>query len=147
MPIQLGRDKNGCFARWGFQGAKYSYICGDEKSRDEAKNKAHIQGIAIGDFESLKISFDFDGVLTIAKYRDLLTSLLEKGNEIYVISARDNKDSMFEITDKLGVGRSMVFATGSNKEKINKINELKINTHYDNNPDVIQELGTKGILI
>jgi hypothetical protein len=50
MPVQLGKDKEGCFARWGFQGAKYHYECGDSDSRNEAKEKAYIQGIAIGDY-------------------------------------------------------------------------------------------------
>ncbi len=33
---------------------------------------------------------------------------------------------------------------GSNKAKIAKILELGITTHYDNNPDVISELGSIG---
>ena len=30
MPIELGRDKDGCFARWGRTGAKYHYNCNDD---------------------------------------------------------------------------------------------------------------------
>lgn len=48
MPVQLGRDTEGCFARWGRSGAKYHYTCGDEAERKEAKHKAHLQGVAVG---------------------------------------------------------------------------------------------------
>ena len=34
----------------------------------------------------------------------------------------------------------------SNKAKIEKIKALQIDTHYDNNPDVIKQLGTIGKL-
>ena len=46
MPVKLGQDKKGCYAQWGKQ-AKYYYKCGDEKARDNAKRKAHLQGAAI----------------------------------------------------------------------------------------------------
>jgi hypothetical protein len=39
---------------------------------------------------------------------------------------------------------SNVFATGSNKAKIEKIKELGITKHFDNNSDVINELGSVG---
>ena len=47
MPIELGRDKDGCFARWGRTGAKYHYTCNDDATRQEAKAKALEQGRAI----------------------------------------------------------------------------------------------------
>ena len=52
MPIQIGKDKNGCFIRWGSKGAKYGYICGDEKSKLEARKKAISQAVAIGEFSN-----------------------------------------------------------------------------------------------
>jgi hypothetical protein len=48
MPVQLGKDTKGCFARWGKSGAKYHYTCGNENQRNEAKQKAYKQGAAIG---------------------------------------------------------------------------------------------------
>ena len=39
-----------------------------------------------------------------------------------------------------GVPASKVFATGSNKAKIEKIKELGIKKHYDDNPAVIRQL-------
>lgn len=51
MPGQLGRDKEGCYSRWGNEGKKYYYECGNEEERNKAKEKAYKQGIAIGDYE------------------------------------------------------------------------------------------------
>jgi hypothetical protein len=47
MPVQLGKDNQGCFARWGSQGKKYYYTCNDPNARKKAKDKALNQGKAI----------------------------------------------------------------------------------------------------
>lgn len=52
MPIQLGQDKKGCFARWGKSGAKYHYTCGNDDARKNAKKKAYQQGLAIGEYKN-----------------------------------------------------------------------------------------------
>jgi hypothetical protein len=54
---------------------------------------------------------------------------------------------MLPRANKAGILFSRVYATGSNQAKIEKIKELGINKHYDNNPDVIKELGDIGQLI
>lgn len=48
MPVQTGKDKEGCFARWGSRGKKYRYPCGNEEELGKAKSKAYAQGAAIG---------------------------------------------------------------------------------------------------
>jgi len=48
MPVEVGNDSRGCFARWGNSGKKYYYSCGNTAAMDKAKQKAHIQGAAIG---------------------------------------------------------------------------------------------------
>jgi len=88
-----------------------------------------------------KISFDFDGVLTTASGRELAKSMNDQ--QLYIISARDNKEGMFEIADEIGIPHFRIYALGSNEVKIFKIKDLGIDVHYDNNPDVIKEL--KGI--
>ena len=93
-----------------------------------------------------KISFDFDGVLTTSKGRGKAAGLIMAKNTVYIISARGHKDGMLKIAESLGIPESRVYATGSNKAKVEKIKELGINTHYDNNPDVIKELGSVGKL-
>lgn len=55
MPVKLGKDDKGCYAKWGDQGAHYYYECGDEDARNKAKEKAYKQGYAIGDFHRTNI--------------------------------------------------------------------------------------------
>ncbi len=47
MPVHIGKDHKGRFYQWGSHGAKYYYTPGDSKSRNVAKRKAMLQGIAI----------------------------------------------------------------------------------------------------
>lgn len=97
--------------------------------------------------EGKKISFDFDSTLTTEKGMELSEKLISEGANVYIISARSNQEPMLARAERLGIPQSRIYATGSNKAKIEKIKDLDINTHYDNNPDVIKELGTIGKLI
>jgi hypothetical protein len=161
MPVQINKDKEGCFARWGKEGKKYYYECGNEESKIEAKKKAIAQGVAIGDLEAVmaqvkvvtgrynfageKTSFDFDGVLSTKRGQDLFRNT---SGEKWVITARygniENMTGVWEITDKLGIPRSRVIATGSNNAKVQKIKDLGITRHYDDNSDVIIRLPNIG---
>ena len=94
--------------------------------------------------EIQKVSFDFDGVLTTTLGKELLQKEIDKGNQIYIISARDNKQPLIELATKYGINESNVYAVGSNLEKINTIKQLDINKHYDNNSNVVDELGIIG---
>ena len=97
-------------------------------------------------FAKQKVSFDYDDTLSTKKGFDLATELISKGDTIYVISARSNKQPMLTRTRELGIPDNRVYATGSNKAKVEKVLELGIDKHYDNNADVINELGKNGIL-
>ena len=104
--------------------------------------KAYQAILAQGKMAAPKVSLDYDGVLSTDKGKELLKKLLFEGVEVYVISAR--RDEM----NVEGVPPSKVYATGSNKQKIETIKRLGIDIHYDNNPDVInqlKELNIKGI--
>ena len=94
--------------------------------------------------EIQKVSFDFDGVLTTTLGKELLQKEIDKGNQIYIISARDNKQPLIELATKYGINESNVYAVGSNLKKINTIKQLDINKHYDNNSNVVDELGIIG---
>lgn len=94
-----------------------------------------------------KVSFDFDDTLSTQKGLDLALEWKNKKADVYIISAREQKDGMLPRANKAGILFSRVYATGSNKAKIEKIHELGITIHYDNNPDVIKELGEIGRLI
>lgn len=97
-------------------------------------------------FADAKISFDYDGVLSTDKGKALVETKIKEGNTVYIISARNNKDSMLGTAQKLGIPESRIYATGSNQAKVQKIKDLGINTHYDNNPDVINQLKEIGTL-
>lgn len=94
-------------------------------------------------FNAKKVSFDYDGTLSTAKGKELAKS--QRGT-VYIISARSSKDGMLNTAESLGIPNSRVYATGSNEAKIAKIKELGIDVHYDNNPDVINKLGSVGEL-
>jgi hypothetical protein len=96
------------------------------------------------DLAAEKISIDYDDTLSTARGQELASRLLSQGVDLYVISARNDKEKMLELTNKLGIDSSKVFATGSNKAKVEKINELGISKHYDNNAEVVKELGKIG---
>lgn len=147
MPVLVGKDDQGCYAKFGPQGHKYYYKCGNIMARKNAKKKAIAQGIAIGEYEIEKISFDFDDTLTKASIRTIAKRYIDRGVLVYVISARNNVTEMYDITDKLGIPHSRVFATGSNQNKVDKIKSLGITKHYDNNSNVIKRIGSVGELV
>jgi len=95
-------------------------------------------------FEGEKISFDYDETLSTERGKLFAKKAIEYGATVYIISARDSKDSMLSTAKELGIPENMVYATGSNGNKITKIKELGINKHYDNNSDVISHLGIIG---
>ena len=95
--------------------------------------------------EATKVSIDYDETLSTEKGKALAKRLISNGDAVYIISARNDKSGMLAIAKELGIPESRVFATGSNKAKIEKIKELGIAKHHDNNPDVIKELGSIGV--
>ena len=93
-----------------------------------------------------KVSFDYDETLSTAKGMKLAAEWINKGADVYIISARQEKDGMLIRAKALGIPESRVYATGSNKAKVDKVKSLGITIHYDNNEDVIKELGEVGRL-
>jgi hypothetical protein len=94
-----------------------------------------------------KISFDFDGTLTSKRGYEKAKQLINEGAEVYIISARQNKDGMLAKANELGIPVGRVYAMGSNEGKIEKVKELEIVTHYDNNVDVVRALKGIGAII
>ena len=97
-------------------------------------------------FAKQKVSFDYDDTLSTKKGFNLASQLMRNGDTLYVISARNDKEPMLTRTRELGIPDSRVYATGSNKAKVEKVLELGIDTHYDNNSDIVNELGKNGKL-
>jgi len=90
------------------------------------------------------ISFDYDDTLSTEKGQSIAEQKIKDGFNVFVISARQDKEGMLNVTDKLGIPRNQVYATGSNKAKVEKVLELNISKHIDNNQDVVNELGSIG---
>jgi len=91
-----------------------------------------------------KVSFDYDDTLTTQKGISLLEEAISSGKVVYIISARNTKTGMLPLADKYKISFDKVYATGSNKAKVEKILELGITEHYDNNQDVIDKLPSIG---
>ena len=90
------------------------------------------------------VSFDYDGVLTKGAGIDLLDKAISRGTNVYIVSARSDDAALKEFAAKHKVKAENVFATGSNKAKVEKIKELGVSKHYDDNPDVISAIGSIG---
>ena len=99
-----------------------------------------IQRLRVGE----KVSFDWDGVLSTRLGKALAKKEIQSGSTVYIISARNNASTMYSVADQLGIPRERVIATGSNLKKAEKIKELGIDTHYDNNR-MVRRLLPKGV--
>jgi soluble P-type ATPase len=88
----------------------------------------------------MKISFDYDGTLTQYKVQLIALDRVRRGDDVYIISARSRSGPLFRIAESIGIPKENVFATGSNLKKIDKIKELGIEIHFDDNPTVIKFL-------
>jgi hypothetical protein len=95
-----------------------------------------------------KISLDYDGTLSKLEGRLLAKRLVGQGNDVYVVTARQDSQSaeVYRIAKEVGIPRGNVYFTNG-RPKSPKLKSLGISKHYDNNPDVIKEIetNTKGI--
>ena len=91
-----------------------------------------------------KISYDYDGTASTKRGKDKIHNDLMLGYDIYIISARNSKDEIVADLKDLAIPLSKIYAVGSNQNKIQTIKRLGITKHYDNNPEVIKQLGTLG---
>jgi len=115
-----------------------AYVIKEGKDSDQAV--AICNSIWSEHFADNKISFDYDDTLSTERGKTLAKRLIAEGNTVYIISARNSKDGMLSTASDLGIPESRVYATGSNTAKVQKVKDLNINKHYDNNADVIAQL-------
>lgn len=98
------------------------------------------------EFAGDKVSFDWDDTLSTRNGKMLLEQEMSRGSIIYIISARSlTSKEMIDLANKYGFPATNIYTVGSNKAKVEKIKELGIKRHYDNNFRVIDELGSVGI--
>ncbi len=113
---------------------------GDEGVAWAQRKLDEIQRLRVGE----KVSFDYDGTISTRLGKMLAKKEIQSGSTVYIISARSNASGMYAVADELGIPHERVIATGSNLKKAEKIKELGIDTHYDNNR-MVRRLLPKGI--
>jgi len=119
-----------------------SYVVNEGKDTDQAV--AICNSLWDEHFATEKVSIDYDDTLSTARGKELAKKLIDKGVTLYIISARNELTGMIQTAKDLGIPESRIFATGSNEAKVQKIKDLGITKHYDNNADVVKALGSKG---
>jgi len=88
-----------------------------------------------------KVSFDWDDTLSTTRGKKLFEEHKKRGDELYIITARSTPGAdIFKYANEMRIPLDRVFATGSNKAKIEKVKELNISKHIDNNPSVVASL-------
>ena len=100
--------------------------------------------LASGAYAAEKVSYDYDGVLSTPEGKAAAERDVKAGKVVYIISARQSVDGMLSTASTLGIPKGRVYATGSNKAKVEKIKSLGVKVHKDNNLDVIKELSGIG---
>jgi len=125
-----------------FIGRCMKVVVGEGKPGDQAY--AICEGYWSDKFAGLKVSFDYHETLNTERGTELAKKAVADGETVYIISAGQHKDEFLPLAKEIGIPESRIYATGSNKAKIEKIKELGIEKHYDNNIDVINELGAVG---
>ena len=90
-----------------------------------------------------KISFDYDGTLSTKRGRELAKKLIETGNELYIITARQKKDGtpVYAAAKDLGIPYNRVFFT-EGKDKYTLVDKLNIAQHYDNNKEQVDKINS-----
>jgi hypothetical protein len=115
-----------------------------DEGKDQQQAIAICNSIWEQHFAGEKVSLDYDDTLSTSRGKELAKKLIAEGKVVYIISARQDVQNMLGTAKELGIPESRVYATGSNKAKVEKIKELDIAKHYDNNSDVVKELGSIG---
>jgi hypothetical protein len=90
------------------------------------------------------VSFDYDGILTTARGKEWLQREINSGSRVHIISANRNRGELEAIAEQFGIPNWRVFAEGTNQSKIKRIKELLISKHYDNNLEVLRQIGQIG---
>lgn len=86
----------------------------------------------------MKVSFDFDGVLTTNDGIELAREYIRQGNDVWIVTRRRKMfdDPVYKVAKQLGIGTlKVIFTNGEMKWKTILENEIEL--HIDNNPDEV----------
>ena len=96
-------------------------------------------GLAKESFD--KVSLDYDGTLSTEKGQQLALRLKGEGHKLYIVTARSKTDALpvYTIADRIGIPRDNIYFTNG-QSKWQKLVDLGIKRHYDNNPNVVKDI-------
>jgi hypothetical protein len=87
----------------------------------------------------MKISFDYDGVLSTPQGKELAKRKIAEGDRVYVVTARGESQRVLDVAKEVGIPRLQVYFTdGADKWKT--IKRLGIERHYDNNQEQVDKI-------
>ena len=95
-----------------------------------------------------KISIDYDDTLSTQRGKDLARRLINEGNDLYVVTRRHKSqgNEVYRDAQLVGIPKDRVFFT-EGRLKWQKLKELGIQRHIDNNPDEIAAIKKNAPLI
>jgi hypothetical protein len=98
----------------------------------------------------MKVSLDYDGTLSTNRGQQLALRLKGQGDQLYIVTARSKSDALpvYTVADQIGIPRSNIYFTNG-QSKWKTLTDLGIKKHYDNNPNVVEDIRkhTAGIQI
>ena len=89
----------------------------------------------------MRVSFDVDGVLTTEAGKRIAKRAIDKGDDVFIITARNERLSagVYTIANELGIPRLRVYFTNG-ADKWKTIERLDIDLHYDNNREQVDKI-------
>ena len=99
------------------------------KKEQRAKVKSKVQ----------KIGFDYDGVASTDKGKELILQKIKEGADVWLISGTDPSETKYNIAEKLGLGKDkMIFVKPLYKWKY--LSDNNFDTFYDNNQNQVDRI-------
>jgi len=121
------------------------YVMAEGLTQDQALGKCYGMWKQKQEFVGEHVSFDWDGTLTTDRGIQRLENERRRGNIIHIISARSYPiEPMYDLMRTYDIPATHLHTVGSDNRKIELIKKLRIKRHYDNNPNVLNELGDVG---
>jgi hypothetical protein len=90
----------------------------------------------------MRISFDIDGVLDTEPGKQLAQRAIDKGDDVFIITARNEgrmSAEVYEIAQELNIPRLRIYFTNG-ADKWRTIDRLDIDLHYDNNREQTEKI-------
>ena len=90
----------------------------------------------------MRVSFDVDGVLDTEPGKQLAQRAIEKDDDVFIITARNEgrmSAEVYEIVQELEIPRLRVYFTNG-ADKWRTIERLDIDLHYDNSREQVDKI-------